>query len=186
MASYAFVTSQNGQDLWFITCRAGVLEFSQPFLKGKRQCSGRMEGIWMVIAGAVYLWVTQPTGIWEWSIWSCRMPPHEPGYVPSTAPTFSARVRSSTGSWRGILIGSTSSGLRAECHQRPRILIFRYKSFEFPKTQKSWKIAIKRPKTDSFFMCYWLEGASPTDSIVTSPCSGYGSNTAKEMPHPSI
>ena len=103
------------------------------------------------------------------------------GVRPSTAPTFSARVRSSTGSWRGILIGSTSSGPRAECYHRPRILIFRCKSSEFPKTQKSWKIAIKRPKTDSFFMCYWLKRASPTDSIVFSPCSGYGSTTAKEM-----
>ena len=53
--------------------------------------------------------------------------------------------------------------------------------FWVPKTQKFWKIAIQRPKTDSFFMCYWLKRASPTDSIVSSPCSGYGSTLAKEM-----
>ena len=60
MASYALVTSQNGQDLWFITCRAGVLEFPQPFLKGKGG-SGRVEGIWMVIAVA-------ESGSEEWNL----------------------------------------------------------------------------------------------------------------------
>ena len=148
-----------------------------------------MEGIWMVIAGAVYLWVTQPTGIWECSIWTCRMPPHEPGYVPSTAPTFSARVRSSAGSWRGILIGSTSSGPRAECYQRPMILIFRCKSSEFQKLRNFGKSLSKGQKRTPSSCVIGLKGPRLLTLLYLVHVQGMDPLLLKKCPcelHPSI
>ena len=47
---WPLVTSQNGQDLWFITCRAGVLEFSQPISKwrgrGGAEAGWKESGRW--------------------------------------------------------------------------------------------------------------------------------------------